>query len=249
MATPDMTFFTANGGRQNGGQVQIDGMPVAASFNGGGVSTFTYDIANAAEMQVLVSGGLGEAENGEPRINLVPQSGGNSVPRTGLLQRRRQVVGGEQHHPGAAGREHHGAADDHQALGRQRLAQRSGAPRPALVLRQRAPVRQLSARSKVSSATASPATRHTGTTRRTRRSRRAPRTAAISFGAPDRAGHRQEPRHRSCTSTSIAAPARRCRKAAAVAHPARAGPGSAPTAVRRPRPRKRGRDTTTSRTT
>ena len=27
MATPDMTFFTANGGRQNGGQVQIDGMP------------------------------------------------------------------------------------------------------------------------------------------------------------------------------------------------------------------------------
>jgi hypothetical protein len=78
MATPDMTFFTANGGRQNGGQVQIDGMPVAASFNGGGVSTFTYDVANAAEMQVLVSGGLGEAENGEPRINLVPQSGGNS---------------------------------------------------------------------------------------------------------------------------------------------------------------------------
>jgi hypothetical protein len=78
MATPDMTFFTANGGRQNGGQVQIDGMPVAASFNGGGVSTFTYDIANAAEMQVLVSGGLGEAENGEPRINLVPQSGGNT---------------------------------------------------------------------------------------------------------------------------------------------------------------------------
>jgi hypothetical protein len=77
MATPDMTFFTANGGRQNGGQVQIDGMPVAASFNGGGVSTFTYDIANAAEMQVLVSGGLGEAENGEPRINLVPQAGGN----------------------------------------------------------------------------------------------------------------------------------------------------------------------------
>jgi hypothetical protein len=84
MATPDMTFFTANGGRQNGGQVQIDGMPVAASFNGGGVSTFTYDIANAAEMQVLVSGGLGEAENGEPRINLVPQSGGNSFRGQGF---------------------------------------------------------------------------------------------------------------------------------------------------------------------
>ncbi len=84
MATPDMTFFTANGGRQNGGQVQIDGLPVAASFNGGGVSTFTYDIANAAEMQVLVSGGLGEAENGEPRINLVPQSGGNTFRGQGF---------------------------------------------------------------------------------------------------------------------------------------------------------------------
>jgi hypothetical protein len=84
MATPDMTFFTANGGRQNGGQVQIDGMPVAASFNGGGVSTFTYDIANAAEMQVLVSGGLGEAENGEPRINLVPQAGGNTFRGQGF---------------------------------------------------------------------------------------------------------------------------------------------------------------------
>ena len=58
--------------------LQIDGLPVAASFNGGGVSTFTYDIANAEEMQVLVSGGLGEQENGGPRMNLVPRSGGNS---------------------------------------------------------------------------------------------------------------------------------------------------------------------------
>jgi hypothetical protein len=78
MATPDMTFFTAHGGRANEGRVQIDGLPVAASFNGGGVSTFTYDVANAAELQVLVSGGLGEAEAGGPSINLVPQSGGNS---------------------------------------------------------------------------------------------------------------------------------------------------------------------------
>jgi hypothetical protein len=82
MATPDMTFFTTHGGRQNEGRVQIDGMPVAASFNGGGVSTFTYDVANAAEMQVLVSGGLGESESGGPSINLVPQSGGNSFRGT-----------------------------------------------------------------------------------------------------------------------------------------------------------------------
>jgi hypothetical protein len=78
MATPDMTFFTAHGGRANEGRVLIEGMPVAASFNGGGVSTFTYDVANAEEMQVLVSGGLGEAEAGGPTMNLVPRSGGNA---------------------------------------------------------------------------------------------------------------------------------------------------------------------------
>src|SRR5260221_4295141 len=73
-----MTFFTANGGRANEGRMMIDGLNVAASFNGGGVSTFIYDIGNADEMQVSVSGTLGEAENGGPQVNLVPKSGGNS---------------------------------------------------------------------------------------------------------------------------------------------------------------------------
>ncbi|HXH26050.1 MAG TPA: carboxypeptidase-like regulatory domain-containing protein, partial [Vicinamibacterales bacterium] len=70
MVTPFMTFFTANGGRANEGRMMIDGLPVAASFNGGGVSTFIYDVATAEEMQVLVSGGLGEAEAGGPIVNL-----------------------------------------------------------------------------------------------------------------------------------------------------------------------------------
>jgi len=75
--TPFMTFFSANGGRANEGRMMIDGLNVAASFNGGGVSTFIYDTSNAEEMQVLVSGALGEAENGGPQLNLVPKSGGN----------------------------------------------------------------------------------------------------------------------------------------------------------------------------
>jgi hypothetical protein len=78
LTEPFMTFFTANGGRANEGRMLINGMPVAASFNGGGVSTFIYDVANADEMQVLVSGGLGEAEAGGPSVNLIPKSGGNS---------------------------------------------------------------------------------------------------------------------------------------------------------------------------
>ncbi len=84
MAEPFMTFFTANGGRANEGRMLIDGLPVAASFNGGGVSTFIYDVANTEEMQVLVSGGLGEAEAGGPSVNLVPRSGGNNFRGSGF---------------------------------------------------------------------------------------------------------------------------------------------------------------------
>ena len=78
MTTPFMTFFSANGGRSNEGRMMVDGLNVAAPFSGGGVSTFIYDVANTEEMQVSVSGTLGEAENGGPQVNLVPKSGGNT---------------------------------------------------------------------------------------------------------------------------------------------------------------------------
>ena len=76
--TPFMTMFTANGGRANEGRMMIDGLPVAASFNGGGVSTFIYDTRQHRRDAGAVSGALGEAENGGPQVNLVPKSGGNT---------------------------------------------------------------------------------------------------------------------------------------------------------------------------
>src|SRR5262245_43568103 len=76
--TPSMTFFTAHGGPSGEGRVMTNGLTVAAPFGGGGVSDVTYDTANAEEMQVLISGGLGEAETGGPSINSVPKSGGNN---------------------------------------------------------------------------------------------------------------------------------------------------------------------------
>jgi hypothetical protein len=76
--TPQMTFFTAHGGPSGEGRVMTNGLTVAAPFGGGGVSDVTYDTANAEEMQVLISGGLGEAETGGPSINIVPKSGGNN---------------------------------------------------------------------------------------------------------------------------------------------------------------------------
>jgi hypothetical protein len=75
--TPQMMFFTAHGGASGEGRVMTNGLTVAAPFGGGGVSDVTYDTANAEEMQVLVSGGLGEAETGGPSINIIPKSGGN----------------------------------------------------------------------------------------------------------------------------------------------------------------------------
>src|SRR5207247_7710800 len=43
-----------------------------------GVSGNAYDTANAQEMQITLSGGLGEAEVGGPVLNIVPQTGGNT---------------------------------------------------------------------------------------------------------------------------------------------------------------------------
>ena len=48
--SPEMTFFTAHGGPITEGRVEINGLTVAASFGGGGVSTFTYDVNNAEEI-------------------------------------------------------------------------------------------------------------------------------------------------------------------------------------------------------
>jgi hypothetical protein len=76
--TPDMMFFTAHGGDSSEGRITVNGLTLAAPFGGGGTSTLTYDVANQEEMQVLISGGLGEAETGGPSINMVPKSGGNT---------------------------------------------------------------------------------------------------------------------------------------------------------------------------
>jgi hypothetical protein len=84
-ATQAASFFTSNGGRNNEGTVQLAGMNVGSAFNGGGVAAFSYDVANAAEVQVTVSGGLGEADTGGPAMNLIPREGGNRFSGTAFL--------------------------------------------------------------------------------------------------------------------------------------------------------------------
>ena len=75
---PSMATFSAHGGNSTEGRMLVNGLPVAGPFSGNSVAQFGYDIANADELQVLVSGGLGEAETGGPLVNLLPKSGGNT---------------------------------------------------------------------------------------------------------------------------------------------------------------------------
>ena len=79
---PGMIFFTSRGGRSNEGTVQLDGMNVGSAFNGGGVAGYTYDTGNAAEVELTVAGGLGEADRGGPQFNIVPKTGGNAFSGT-----------------------------------------------------------------------------------------------------------------------------------------------------------------------
>jgi hypothetical protein len=75
--TPTMTFFSARGGPTNEGRMTVNGMTVAAAFNGGGVSSYILDTVGAEEVSTNVSGGLGESEVGGPVMNIIPRAGGN----------------------------------------------------------------------------------------------------------------------------------------------------------------------------
>ena len=81
---PSMAVFTAHGGNSTEGRMMVNGVPVAGSFSGNSVAQFGYDVNNADEMQVLVSGGLGESETGGPLANLIPRSGGNRFSGSGF---------------------------------------------------------------------------------------------------------------------------------------------------------------------
>src|SRR5688500_15076550 len=84
-ASPTMTFFAARGGPINEGRMAINGMTIAAPFNGGGVSTYILDSINVDEVSVAVGGGLGETDIGGPVMNLVPRSGGNSFRGSAVI--------------------------------------------------------------------------------------------------------------------------------------------------------------------
>ena len=121
---PAMTFFTAHGGRGNEGTVQIDGMNVGAAFNGGGVSEFGYNTANAAEVQVTVVGGLGEVDRGGPAFNMIPKTGGNTFSGSAFSSYAGEWSQASNLDAELIALRHHRGARDHQELGHQLRARR-----------------------------------------------------------------------------------------------------------------------------
>jgi len=82
---PAMRIFTSHGGRGNEGRTLVDGLSTGSAFNGGGASGYIIDTANAQEMQLTLSGGLGESEMGGTSVNFVPKTGGNTFSGQGFF--------------------------------------------------------------------------------------------------------------------------------------------------------------------
>jgi hypothetical protein len=62
------------------GRVLVDGVVVNSGGSppiGGTTGGYTADVANSQEVNIRVSGSLGESENGASEINIVPRTGGN----------------------------------------------------------------------------------------------------------------------------------------------------------------------------
>jgi hypothetical protein len=79
LSGPATVTFSIHGGRGNEGRLQVDGMGVGSTLNGGGVSYYAADVGNAQEIVFTTSGGLGEAEVGGPVMSIVPRTGGNTI--------------------------------------------------------------------------------------------------------------------------------------------------------------------------
>ena len=73
-----LVFFFARGGPNSEGRFNVNGMPVANAFAGGGGSSLIYDTVNVDEIAFTIAGGMGETDIGGPVLNIVPRSGGNT---------------------------------------------------------------------------------------------------------------------------------------------------------------------------
>jgi hypothetical protein len=76
--SPGLVFFFSRGGPNSEGRFNVNGMPVANAFAGGGGSSLVYDTVNTDEVAFTIAGGMGETDVGGPVLNIIPRSGGNT---------------------------------------------------------------------------------------------------------------------------------------------------------------------------
>ena len=80
---PVFAIFPVHGGRGVESRLTVDGLNISNPPGGNQPPNFTADIANAAEVTMTTSGGLGELETAGLTMNIVPKQGGNQL--SGLL--------------------------------------------------------------------------------------------------------------------------------------------------------------------
>ena len=176
----------------NEGRMAINGMTIAAPFNGGGVSTYILDSVNVDEVSVSVAGGLGESDIGGPMMNLVPFRRQHTF-RGRVHQQRGRLVTGQQPERRAARRRPHRRrpASSTPTTRASRMAARSNAidsgSLAAIATSTTSPVQGVVAN-------ATPSTPRAGTGWRIRASRRGSCRARVMHRAVHGAGVRQASR-------------------------------------------------------
>jgi len=76
---PVFAIFPVHGGRGVESRLTVDGLNISNPPGGNQPPNFTADIANAQEVTMTTSGGLGESETAGLTVNLVPKQGGNRL--------------------------------------------------------------------------------------------------------------------------------------------------------------------------
>jgi hypothetical protein len=73
------TSFPIHGGRTNEGRLLLDGLTIGSPPSGNSAASYVVDVGTSQEVSFLTGGGLGEFETAGLVMNIVPQSGGNTI--------------------------------------------------------------------------------------------------------------------------------------------------------------------------
>jgi hypothetical protein len=76
---PAIVTAPIHGGRGTEARLRVDGLNIGNAAGGNQPPQYVADVANAAEVNIVTSGGLGESETAGLIMNLVPKTGGNTV--------------------------------------------------------------------------------------------------------------------------------------------------------------------------